>query len=278
MKPWLRQTWKLAVRVALLVLVAVLAVAILFTVQYALLEPEENTLVQKTGATEGKVILSLSSAAVTVKTAPPGGPIRVVSNFDPDVFSLEQGYTEDVGGGWVYRLDFHERRTLHIAVVSIWAGKRSPEVLVELPRDLLFSLEAEMRGGYLMADLADMSLSTVDLELDRGVLGLAVSEPLAAPLERLSITSGKGTAFLKSLGNASPRELTVHHGIGAASIDLGGMWRQNAEVDLLMTLAKAEVLLPSEATVSGIDLEEVSKPQIQIVADTTGGSIDYTRR
>lgn len=227
-----------------------------FFVQSLTTEPEETRLAQQTpltGLTPGKIVLSLSSAAVTVKAGPAGGRIRVESNFDPDVHRLEQKYEEDGTGGWIYRLDFHEKKLLHVSVVSIWLGKRSPEVMIEIPADLPFALETKMEGGFLALDLAGLDLTTADVELDRGVLGLVVSEPLDIPMERLSIKGRMGTMVLRSLGNASPEELDVRHGIGAAHVDLSGRWLRDADVDFQVAFGSGELTLPEGVDIEGLD-------------------------
>jgi hypothetical protein len=61
-------------------------------------------------------------------------------------------------------------------------------------------------------------LTTASVGLDRGVLGLIVSEPLRVPIERLSVEGRRGGMMLRSLGNASPKELQMRHRIGAARV------------------------------------------------------------
>jgi hypothetical protein len=227
-----------------------------FLVQQISLEPAERRLVQRAppgGSTPGRVVLSLSSAAVTVKAGPAGGAIRVESNFDPDVHRLEQSYDEDGAGGWTYRLDFHEKKLLHVSVASIWLGRRSPEVMIEIPRDLRLALEAKMEGGYLTLDLAGLELTTAGVELDRGVLGLIVSEPLRVPMERLSVKGRMGTMVVRSLGNASPNEIQLQHGIGAAYVNLSGRWLRDADVDLQVAFGVGELKLPEDVKIEGLD-------------------------
>jgi len=286
MKSWLRRGCFACAAVLVLGLLAAIVIGATFLVQRVSLEPEEERLVQQVrtaGSLPGKVVLSLSSAAVRVKAGPAGGPIRVESDFDPDVHRLEQNHETDGSGGWTYRLDFHERRLLHVAVVSVWLGARSPEVTVEIPSDLRFALEAEMKGGYLTLDLAGMDLTAADVELDRGVLGLRVSEPLHAPMERLSVKGRMGTMLLQSLGNASPRVLQVQHGIGAALVDLGGSWLRDADFEFRVAFGNGKMRLPEEVHVEGPDGaplrlfdpsdEEIPRPTLHISTHFDVGDI-----
>jgi hypothetical protein len=254
-----------------------------FLVQGLTVHPEEMRLTQQappTGSRPGRVVLSLSSAAAIVKAGPAGGQIRVESSFDPDVHEMEQRFTEAEDGGWTYRLDFHEKKLLHVSVVSIWLGKRSPEVRIEIPRDLPLSLETKMEGGYLALDLAGLELSDATVELDRGVLGLIASEPLATPIERLNVRGRIGTMVLKSLGNASPRELEVRHGLGAAHVDLGGLWLRDADVDFQMAFGEGELKLPEGVRIEGLPGtfprsadEEIPNPTLSISTHFDVGDI-----
>jgi len=285
-KPWIRKGCFACVGVGALGLLIALVLGGTFLIQHLSESTEETRLTQEIGPSPagapserpGAVVLSVSSAAVLVRAGPPGGPIRVESDFDPDIFSLEQSYEEDEAGVWSYRVDFHEKTVLHVSVVSIWLGKRSPEVRITLPRDVPLSLDAQMRGGYLLLDLAGLELIAANIELDRGVLGVDVSEPLATPVERISLKGRIGTMHLRSLGNASPRELHVQHSVGAAIVDLGGMWVADADVDFRAAMGNIELRLPRDVNIEGLDGnvlrlgntadEEIPPPTLRISTDS----------
>jgi hypothetical protein len=232
-----------------------LAVGVIFLVQYLSENPQAHLLshdAPPAGLRQGKVVLSLSSAMVTLAAGPPGGPLRVESSFDPDVYTLDQQYQEGENEDWTYSLDFHEKRVLHISVIGIWMGKTSPEVNVLIPPDLPFDLEAKMQGGYLVMDFANLALSTADVELDRGVLQVFVADPMDVPMEKLSVRSRIGTVRLDRLGNASPARLDVHHRLGAALVDLQGRWRADADVDFQVAFGTGELRLPGDVRIDGL--------------------------
>lgn len=290
-RPWLRKLALGCASLAAAGLLVILLVGGVFLVQRLSERAEETRLAQKLPSADlaapfdrpGRVVLSLSSAAVTVDAGPPGAPIRVESSFDPDVFRLEQAYEEDADGGWTYRVDFHEKRTFHVSVVQIWIGRKSPEVRVSLPRGLALDLEAKMRGGYLSLDLAGLALRTASVELDRGVLQLEASEPLALPMERLDVKGRIGTTRLSSLGNASPAKLNVRHGIGAALVDLDGAWVADANVRFEVAFGDGILELPDGVNVELLDLdrppifhsgeEEVPAPTLRVSTHFDMGDI-----
>jgi hypothetical protein len=96
-KPWIRKGCFACVGVGALGLLIAFALGGTFLVQHFSENAEETRLAQEIGSSPagapserpGSVVLSLSSASVTVKAGPAGGPIRVESDFDPEVYWLE---------------------------------------------------------------------------------------------------------------------------------------------------------------------------------------------
>jgi hypothetical protein len=264
----------------------VLAIGVIFLLQHLSETPEAHLLSQDAppaGLRQGKVVLSLSSAMVMLAAGPPGGPLRVESSFDPDVFNLVQQYREGDDQDWTYRVDFHEKRVLHISVIGIWLGKRSPEVTILIPPDLPFDLEATMKGGYLVMDVANLALSTADVELGRGVLQISASDPMDVPMERLSVRSRIGTMRLDRLGNASPATLDVHHRVGAAQVNLHGGWRRDADIDFQVAFATGELRLPGDVRIAGLGRpvelpaeREIPLPTLRIGTHSNIGGIRVT--
>ena len=128
-----------------------------------------------------------------------------------------------------------------------------------------------------------LELTTAEVELDRGVLGLRVSEPLRIPMERLSVKGRIGTMVLRSLGNASPKTLDVRHGVGAALVDLSGAWLRDADVDFQVTFGNGELALPDGVNIEGLDGaalrvfhstdEEIPTPTLRVSTHSDMGDI-----
>lgn len=260
-----------------------LSVGVIFLVQHLSEEPQSHLLshdAPPAGLKRGKVVLSLSSATVILAAGPPGGPLSVESSFDPDVFTLAQQYQEGDNQDWTYRLDFHQKSLLHISVIGIWLGKRSPVVTVLIPPDLPFNLEATMKGGHLVMDFANLALSSADVELSRGVLQVLVSDPMDVPMESLSVRSRVGTMRLDHLGNASPGMLDVQHRHGVALVNLEGRWRADADIDFYVAFGTGELRLPGNVRIEGPDRSlalpaqrEIPLPTLRIGTHSGFGNI-----
>jgi hypothetical protein len=132
-------------------------------------------------------------------------------------------------------------------------------------------------------DFADLALSTADVELDRGVLQIFVSEPMDVPMEQLMVRSTTGTMRLGSIGNASPGRLDVNHRLGAARVDLRGRWRTDADINFRSTFSNVELRLPSDVTIDGLGLpidvfpeREIPLPTLHIGTRSSVGDIRVT--
>ena len=237
---------------------AVLAVGGIFLVQHLSEKPEAHRLTHDAppaGFVQGKVVLSLSSALVMLAAGPQGGPLRVESSFDPDVYTLAQQYREGDQEDWTYRLDFHEKTVLHISVIGIWLGKRSPMVTVLIPPDLPFDLEATMEGGCLAVDVADLALSNADVELNRGVLHMSVPDPMDVPMERLRVRSRIGTMRLVGLGNASPASQKtgnrLSHAISTMPMPMANStWNVSCPLSRLIRVGSSAAIIKPRITMS----------------------------
>ena len=103
---------------------------------------------------------------------------------------------------------------------------------------------AKLTGGVGLLDLGTLWLTDLDLELDRSITQLQFAEPTKHPVERMDLFCRGGKMVLHNLGHASPRQLSIHQGLGAGFFDLSGDWRSDAEVEVSVAFGTGHLLIP----------------------------------
>ena len=209
----------------------------------------------ETGASGGRVMLSLFHAEFEVLPAGPGEPLRVEATYDEKSYELVERFDDNGESGWVYEVTF--RRTggqLMTGLKQIFSGSK-PRVAVYLPRDVKIDLDLETRQGALEGNLGGLWLGSAEIKLEQGGLQLSFDEPLREPMDRLAIDFSMGGGQMAMLGNASPAILDLELSMGGAEIDLRGNWIQDATISLDTRMGGALVRLPREVLIEGIDRE-----------------------
>jgi hypothetical protein len=214
----------------------------------------------------GRVVLRLSQGGFILDRGEPGEPLRVEARYDPESYELREEWLTPEGSPWTYELSFHSK------VQSSWLRGllemlegTTPEVRVFLPPDAPIALELEVEQAGTEADLGGLWLTEASIEVTQGGIKLAVSEPLRAPLERLSIRGAMAGVEAASIGNASPRRLELEANMGGVELDLGGQWVADATISLAAKMAGVEVTLPDDVNIVGVEerLPTGSEPEIR---------------
>lgn len=202
----------------------------------------------------GRVILDLSAGEFRIRPAAAGEPMRVEGHFDPRYYALEEAYEEEAGGGFTYRVSFQRSGGSGwlTALAEMLSGSKSRRVDIFLPRDVLMDLDLSLSKGGVQADLGGLWLRSADIDMAMGGTQINFQEPLKAPMERLSIQGKMGGGAFGALGNASPRELKVQFSMGGLNLDLGGVWRQDADVDVSSQLGGVTIRLPRDVNLKGL--------------------------
>ena len=83
------------------------------------------------------------------------------------------------------------------------------------------AIRGRFEKGYSELEMAGLWLTDVDIVSRRGGFNLLVSEPTVVPIESLTVDGRMGAFLSRTLGNASPRRMEVHQGMGAMKMDHG---------------------------------------------------------
>lgn len=202
--------------------------------------------------TRGSVILDLSGAEFEIEPAEEGGFLEVRATYDRNSYELIEAFEPDVGSGWSYRVSF--RRTgasMVVALKELFSGNR-PAVRIFLPPDQPIGLELGLSEGGGRVELGGMWITDATIEMDKGGLELQVSDPMQAPMDRLTIRGRMGGLVVTKLGNASPRELDLDFRMGGMNVDLRGDWRADARIDVQARMGGGVLRLPRDVRVEGL--------------------------
>lgn len=197
----------------------------------------------------GRVQIDFKMGELTIRPGPAGEPIRVEADYDASAFALEEKLTRSEDGGWTYDLKFGGERGL---LGMIFGGNRhnvDNRIELIIPRGYPIDIVGEVGLGELDADLGGLWIRRVDLEFGAGDHFIEFRDPLPYPMDSFRAKSSVGSVEVRALGDASPRTVEVEHGIGELVLDLKGVWREDAEVDVDFGIGECLLLLPDDVHV-----------------------------
>lgn len=131
-------------------------------------------------------------------------------------------------------------------------------------------LELKVQAGVGEARLFLSRLRLKRLEMESGVGGSRISayDPNPEVCEKIRLRSGVGSMDAVGLGNLNFRELDFEGGVGGASLDLSGEWKQDASLRIEVGVGGVTLRIPRELGVrvegekhflSGFQLERFVK-------------------
>jgi hypothetical protein len=115
-------------------------------------------------------------------------------------------------------------------VVDLALGQQTP-----------VDLRLDLGAGHHEVELGGIRLAGLAVACGSGGLALGFGEPTLGDPEQIMLDAGTGTLVVRQLGNASPGFVAVRGGSGSIRLDLSGIWRRDAQIQLDVRLA--EVLL-----------------------------------
>jgi hypothetical protein len=100
--------------------------------------------------------------------------------------------------------------------------------------------------GDSRLSLSGMKLSQIDFESGVGEATISAYEPNAVPCEYIRLKSGVGRLDAIGLGNLNFRRLEFDGGVGGASLDFTGGWKQNADIRIQVGVGGVTIRMPRE--------------------------------
>lgn len=134
-----------------------------------------------------------------------------------------------------------------------WSSEGSFDV--ELSPTVPMDLELEF--GAVQADLDFTGLALTSLELETGASESSVhmDEPNAVVMDQASFHVGAADFNISGLGNFNARRISVEAGVGSVTLELGGTWPRESELEIEMGLGSLELRIPRSL---GVRLERNS--------------------
>ena len=232
----------------------------------------------------GKVVLDLSGAEFEVVPGRPGEPLHVEATYDKNSYVLEESLETGDDDSWEYGITFRSKGGGLFALLKQMMGGTQPHVRIVLPVDVPMALDVQMMRGGMEMDVGGLWLQTADLDLKQGGFEFEVSEPLRAPMERLTITGSMGGFGASRLGNASPKVMEVDFSMGGMMLDLRGQWRVDADISIHTSRSGGLVRLPTDVGIEGlvgrglrVDPTSETRPPILrfTVSSSGGGDLEF---
>ena len=141
-------------------------------------------------------------------------------------------------------LGIHSRR-VHVSPSDRKAGALHAELSDRVPMELTVEL------GAVEGELQLGGLRLTDLTLQGGAADVSVrfDQPNRERMRRLSVNVGAAEVKLLRAGNAGTEHVTANVGVGSLSLDLGGEWTRDIDVDVQIAVGGLVVRVPRDVGV-----------------------------
>ncbi len=224
--------------------------------------PEPST---PTAAPSGPMRLRLDvhTAGLSIAPVAPGEPIGIEADYDPRRYELRHE-SERRGAELLVTVVLQPLGSNALALLRVKLGGRPPILHIGLPRDVPLELEGRLARSFAAMELGGLLLGSTELDVREGGVKVSFVEPLAAPMDTLSIRGSKGSLSVAGLGNASPRIARFEQRVGAVDLDLRGAWVRDADIFVEGSVAGGSVWLPSNVAIEGLDARQgfvLNRPQ-----------------
>lgn len=189
------------------------------------------------------------------------------ANFVPDVrYTTSLGGTE---GRILFSLESSRRKGIH-------TKRLNNRLRLALTDSIPLRMRINSGVGDTRLSLSGLKISSLDFESGVGEAKMSSYEPNAVSCEHIRLKSGVGRMEATGLGNLNFRELEFDGGVGGATLDFTGEWKQNAEVRIQVGVGGVNLRIPRDIGVkvesaknflSGMHLEGFNKQDSYYYSD-----------
>lgn len=231
----------------------------------------------------GEVLLDLRRGEFFIEPASAGDPLRVEARYDRSACEMVESLDEGADGAWSYQLRFSCGSGSLLSGLRRMLGGTTPEVRIFLPPDTELDLDLRLAQGDSKVELGGMWIDSARIDFEMGSVELGIDRPLRAPMEQFEIRGSMGELTTHSLGNASPRDLSVDFRMGGMELDLHGGWVGDSNVDLRFHMGGGVVLLPRDVRIEGVETdrvdplshEETDRPTLRFTTSSSQSGLQF---
>jgi hypothetical protein len=209
------------------------------------------------------------------------GSLEVTGQKGSDLYSMDLEYDKAS-----YQPDVHYETSGQVGIltfklesthkIGLRSERQNNRLRLSLADSVPLNLRVNTGVGDARLSLSGMKVSRLDLESGVGGSKLSAYEPNPVSCDFIRIKNGVGSMDAVGLGNLNFRELEFEGGVGGASLDFSGQWKQDADVRIQVGVGGVNVRMPRDVGVrveaekhflSGLHLDGFNKRDAYYYSD-----------
>jgi hypothetical protein len=223
----------------------------------------QNQPLQKEKALDSTIRFDIGSLEITGERAS-GSLYSYDMEYDKASFAPNVRYNtvlDGTEGRFFISLESSHKAGIH-------AQRLNNRLRLALSNGIPLKLQVVAGVGDTRLSLSGLKISSLDFESGVGEAKMSAYEPNSIPCDRISLKNGVGRLEATGLGNLNFKELEFDGGVGGATLDLTGEWKQNADIRIQVGMGGVNVRIPRDIGVkvesaqnflSGLHLEGFNK-------------------
>ena len=156
--------------------------------------------------------------------------------------------------------------------------------LVELPLDV--SLNIDFTGGPIDGDFefGGLTIRKMAISAGAGKLYISFDSPNRISMTKLELEAGAASIKIHKLGNSNLIKGKISTGVSSIHIDLGGQWKQKAEISLESAVANIQLSAPKDLKFNvkkegfvtlGMKKRNVENPKFTLTINSVLGLVGF---
>jgi hypothetical protein len=116
--------------------------------------------------------------------------------------------------------------------------------MITLAKSVDLTLDVSLGAAEATLELGEYRLAELTLKSGASRMAVAFAKPNPGTCRSASISSGAGEVMVEQAGNSGCPRWEVHGGVGSVTLDLGGNWPADAQLELNMALGGVTLRAP----------------------------------